>query len=1026
MKTLIGASLIAISLAAYAPQAEARAKRPNIVDRIDLGRNSAGDPCVASRNVTDAAMTGYLFDSHSITCRGATAGRTLGVIRSAATANAAKIDATLSCGAATPVTIPGIGAAQASRCIDSVIGLQTVVTSFEKKGRRYVSSVIPSLQGPAEEALRIYAQAEKPSGDRNRATTAAVSFAALAPAPGADGASEMVAADPQRALVLGVGLIRQGLHMEASRILNDALGRLDVNAAPTVRAGLELEAGVADSNLRFFEQATQHFARADALLEANPGMEDAALLQSRRQQYAALDQLNRRDFQSAIRALDTLTLAPADPRYPLMDAVTVRQANQQRAGSRNPSSILAVPDAGSLSQIVIDAQANWARSVALLARNDLGGAETSLALADKSYGALRGENIRQDNILWLGARIDRQRARIAIQKQDWTTALSAYDRSIDALGRSGTGGAMLAEVQLDRAAVLARSGAERGKIADQFAAAVDSLIASGVTGNALPPSIEQYLDLLVQDAAANPDGPSAERFFRAVQAVGQPGTARQLSQLQNVVNADGALSSRVQDRSEYERELTRLRFELASGTLTNEARADLEKRRAAAETALIGIDTELQGNTAFRATDDKPATLAEMRTNLRDGEAYLKVTEVLNNAFAIVIDKRGTQIYRINAKTPALRTLAAEVRTSIQGTNDKLIPFEVGKAYALYALIAGPAAARLQSASGLIVEAAGPLETLPMGVLVENRASADAYRKARKAKPFDFTNVAFVARRATLSSALSARSFIVARNLAPSNAPQPFIGFAEHVPLSMTASYNGMQISIGTGCVVEKAAVAALSNQLEPISPKEIGIAETELGVSASQRVTGSAFSDTALSQKTDLDQFQVLHFATHGIPEGVWGCAKSPPALVTTFGDGTSDGLLSFEEVARLRLNANLVVLSACDTSATTTDTGLARSGGQEEAGGTMQGLVRAFFAANARAVLATYWQTSAEEETDQLIRAFYRTGRTADIGTALRVAQTTLMNQADYSHPFYWGAYFIVGDSSKTMLSGTRSAAQ
>ena len=133
-----------------------------------------------------------------------------------------------------------------------------------------------------------------------------------------------------------------------------------------------------------------------------------------------------------------------------------------------------------------------------------------------------------------------------------------------------------------------------------------------------------------------------------------------------------------------------------------------------------------------------------------------------------------------------------------------------------------------------------------------------------------------------------------------------------------------------------------------------------------------------------------MLHFATHGLTEGQWGCAKSPPALVTSMGDAGSDGILSFNEIARLRLDANLVVLSACET-ASGLEPGRRRAPpGQEEAGNTLEGLVRAFLAANARAVLTTYWPISDEGESEALIEDFYRAARSGTIGDALRTAQT------------------------------------
>ena len=119
------------------------------------------------------------------------------------------------------------------------------------------------------------------------------------------------------------------------------------------------------------------------------------------------------------------------------------------------------------------------------------------------------------------------------------------------------------------------------------------------------------------------------------------------------------------------------------------------------------------------------------------------------------------------------------------------------------------------------------------------------------------------------------------------------------------------------------------------------------------------------------------------------------------------------------MRLDANLVVLSACDTGSGIRSQDIARRSGQEEAGSTLEGLVRAFLTANARAVMATHWQVPVTEGTPELMEAFYRSARTQDIGTSLQSAQRQLIAQPKYSHPFFWGAYFIVGDARKSALA-------
>ncbi|WP_155265195.1 CHAT domain-containing protein, partial [Sphingomonas segetis] len=224
---------------------------------------------------------------------------------------------------------------------------------------------------------------------------------------------------------------------------------------------------------------------------------------------------------------------------------------------------------------------------------------------------------------------------------------------------------------------------------------------------------------------------------------------------------------------------------------------------------------------------------------------------------------------------------------------------------------------------------------------------------------------------------------------------------------------------VGDLCYADSAALRELAASAPPIPAAEVRMAAAALGDPNAPLVTQAAFTDDAVENMTDLGDYAILHFATHGLEEGVWGCLKSPPGLVTSFGDANSDGLLSFDEIAGLRLDANLVVLSACDTGSGIRNQDIARLSGQEEAGSTLEGLVRAFLTANARAVLATHWEVPVTEGTPELMERFYTSARTADIGTSLETAKRGLMAQPKYSHPLYWGAFFIVGDARKSALA-------
>lgn len=991
-------------------------------DSFSLGRNAVGEPCTATRTWSDPAVTDSFDLAYAVTCRNVAANRPVGTIRVMAAADAvAAVEKTLSCGAP-----GGSGASQARRCFDSGLAGEAVVLRRALGGRTLIASATPSVLGPLEEGIAILAGERTVSSDQGRATKASIDVAALPPLPANVETAALGATlfDPEAALATGISLNHKGLHVEASRTLNDALSRLPASASPALLVDLQLEAALADSNIRFADAAAEHFARADQVMQAEAAARTPFLLR-KREAYRALDLLNRRQFRAALRALDAQASGPASRDQPLRDLAAVRAINQRTPTAGDVAGSVSLPDTAVLSQIVLDAQVAWARSAALVAMGDMEGAARALDQAEAAYAPLKNERIDQVPVLWLGSRIERQRARLAARRGDWPTAIAAMDRALDDLRRSavatqGTGNEpAVAELQMERASLFARSGADPSVAREEYGKAVDALIAAGNSGGALPLGLEGYLDLLVAEAAGSVREDTYERFFRAIQGTGEPAVARQLSQLQTVVEGDQGIGVKVRDRAEAERDITRLRYAIADANRTGTADvAALERDRQAAEARLLAIDAELAADPRYRTIDDKPATLAELRASLKPGEAFLKFTEVNQRLYGVFVSGTQTYIYAVSTSAKDTRAVAAitdSVLDSIYGglKRGKINAFREAAAYALFQKVTGPAREAVLATAALVVDASGPLDKLPMGTLVT------AYDpQVKRADAFDHSQTAFLARRTALSVAVSPRSFLVSRSLAPSRARQAFLGLGEHQPARVDAPQSRM-VSVGFGCSVPLRTLQSLSNQLAPINARELRVAADALGLGNAPTITDAAFSDTGLTGRSDLADYEVLHFATHGLEEGVWGCSKSPPALVTSFGDANSDGLLSFSEIAALRLDANLVVLSACDT-ASGVNQAISRASGQEESGATLEGLVRAFLTANARAVLATYWQVSAEQESEDFIRTFYTAARTADIGTALKTAQEGLIARPAYSHPFYWAPYFVVGDASKPMLSG------
>jgi CHAT domain-containing protein len=147
-----------------------------------------------------------------------------------------------------------------------------------------------------------------------------------------------------------------------------------------------------------------------------------------------------------------------------------------------------------------------------------------------------------------------------------------------------------------------------------------------------------------------------------------------------------------------------------------------------------------------------------------------------------------------------------------------------------------------------------------------------------------------------------------------------------------------------------------------------------------------------------------VLHIATHGV---ISETSPLESALVLASGDaGRDNGLLQAWEIFdQVRVDADLVVLSACDT-------GLGRA----FAGEGLLGLTRAFQFAGARAVAASLWKTP-DAATARLMEAFYRSAVEEGVrfDAALARAQRTLIGRPETRHPFFWAAFVIDGAVSR-----------
>ena len=199
---------------------------------------------------------------------------------------------------------------------------------------------------------------------------------------------------------------------------------------------------------------------------------------------------------------------------------------------------------------------------------------------------------------------------------------------------------------------------------------------------------------------------------------------------------------------------------------------------------------------------------------------------------------------------------------------------------------------------------------------------------------------------------------------------------------------------------------AKLNQDVHPIPDAQTEVTAVAAAVRTSMKTVLMGRRADEKTFKSLAPQFATIHLATHGVLDNR-DPLNSYLLLTKTDGDPENDGLLQAREVIDMHLDADLAVLSACETG-----------NGRISPGEGVIGMSWAFFVAGARSVVVSQWRVNSAS-TSQLMKNFYRALATQDEpnsrnkSQALREASLRLLQDRRYRHPFYWAGFVLVSSN-------------
>lgn len=494
-----------------------------------------------------------------------------------------------------------------------------------------------------------------------------------------------------------------------------------------------------------------------------------------------------------------------------------------------------------------------------------------------------------------------------------------------------------------------------------------------------------------------------------------------------LADREHSLQQRLSDKGE-------LLIRLKSNTKIAEQAAVMEKEVKELIAELQQVRTEIRRRSPHYAAFTQPESLSlkEIQQQLLDPDTVLLqyslgeersylwlVTQASINSFELpgraIIEEAAQKVHEI---------LTARTRCA-QGKEQRPMPLaQVSQIESQYQraaaklsqMVLGPVAAQLGDKRLLIV-CEGVLQSIPFGALPvpivnEGTAIQPPLITEHEIVSLPSASTLGVMRRELAGRQAAAKTLMIiadpvvdadslveyrpAKNVKPASTAKPAVA-------ATGASSASQMVATATGRALRDFGVACAGMSIPPLpfSKQEAKAIEAFTRPQERQVWLGPAANREALLQ-ADLTQYRIIHFATHGLLNSEHPDLSGLVLSLLDENGKEQNGILQLHEIYNLKLNADLVVLSACETAQ-----------GKDIRGEGRIGMTRGFMYAGAARVLASLWKVD-DEATRDLMKLFYEKllREKMSPAAALRAAQLEMRRQKRWESPYFWSAFVLQGE--------------